>query len=209
MHTMGRVAVTKVCEVCAAEFTAQRSTRRYCSEAHRQRAKRDRELAAEADESAERLGLWRHARCWWCDGPLFPDKPERDNERLAAIALAHKTMGNIRKYCSPEHRNAARRYRYRVARLTGTPYRDVTRYRVTQADEDSSYRVTDPTGDPYALTEPMPCWRSAEWHEMARLVLILMEQGFVLDHPEEGFVDLARVREFAARPPDEDAAQAS
>jgi hypothetical protein len=180
-----------VCAVCSTEFTAQRRTRRYCSEACRQRAKRARERAAE----------WPHLlpeeRCTWCAGPLFPEDP--------SLALKGKSRWtHRRKYCSAECRNAARRFRYRVA----------------QADEDSPYRVTGPpASDPDALAQPVPCWRSAEWHETACVVLALMGNGWVLarppDPPEfsegeltwtpaDAFpaewepVDLATAREFAA-----------
>ena len=94
-------------------------------------------------------------------------------------------MSHIRKYCSPECRNAARRYRYRVA----------------QTSEESPYRVVDPAGDPHALIEPTPCWRSADWHELARLVVTVMEKGWVLmPPPDEGQlgIDQAQVRDFMA-----------
>jgi hypothetical protein len=173
----GRVVVRVVCEECATEVAAQRSTRRYCSEACKQRAKRAREWAAQWDH------VLPEAKCRWCYGLLFPAKSDRDNERLA---LAHPWWTHRRKYCSPECRNAARRYCYRVARTS----------------EKSAYRVTDPVRDSYALAEPAPCWRSAEWHELARLVLAAMEKGWVLAPPPDqehiGEIGLTVVREIAA-----------
>jgi len=162
------------------EFSAQRSTRRYCGEACKQRAKRARERAAQWDH------LPPEARCQWCGGLLFPDKSERDNERLALYALGNPRRAHARKYCSCGCRNAARRFRYRVAHMS----------------EESAYRVTDPVPDPYALTEPAPCWRSAQWHEQARFVLTAMKIGWVLapapDQEHIGEIDLALVRDFAA-----------
>ena len=171
----------KVCEECAAEFTAQRSTRRYCSEACKQRAKRARERAGEW------AAPWQHvlaeAKCQWCGGLLFPDKPEHDNVRLA---LAHPWWTHRRKYCTHQCRSAARRYRYRVAHQR----------------EDAPYRVADTASDPYALAEPAPCWRSAEWHELARSVLAAMEKGWVLTPPLDqehlGAIDLTLAREIVA-----------
>ena len=109
------------------------------------------------------------ARCQRCGGLLFPDKSERENEHLVSIALAHPRQGHIRKYCSRECRNAARRFHHRVA----------------QVCEDSPYRVANPVSDPYVLAKPAPCWRSAEWHELARLVLTVMEKGWVLAPPPD------------------------
>jgi hypothetical protein len=185
------VAVTVVCADCGAKFTAQRRTRKYCSETCRQRAKRARERAAQWDH------LPLEARCAHCGGPLFPDNPSK-------ALKGNPNWTHHRKYCSRECRNAARRYRYRVA----------------LAGEDSPYRVAGPASDPDTLAEPVPCWRSAQWHEAARVVLTLMGNGWVLARPQDppefseeeltwrpadafpsGWrpVDLATAREFAAR----------
>jgi len=149
--------------MCAKVFTAQRSTRRTCSNACRQRAKRARKRAAQWDH------LLPEARCQWCGGPRFPGETDSENERRALIALTHPRRSHTRKYCSPECRKAARKFRYRVAGLS----------------DDSPYRVAGypMSGDRYALAEAVPCLLSAEWHEMARVVLSLIERGGVLALP--------------------------
>ena len=54
------------------------------------------------------------------------------------------------------------------------------RYRAAVADSDTSYRANelDMSG------EPMPCWRSPEWHQQAETLLSLASEGWRLLPPE-------------------------
>ena len=142
-------------------------------------------MQAESQAVRERAKRWDYLRpepeamCQRCGGPLYPDAPGKSSWSMGNPFWTHR-----RKYCCSSAGNTARRFRYRVAGLS----------------EDSRYRVT---GNRYALSEPVPCWRSEEWHLLAKVAIGLMEQGWVLtrelDFLEVERVTLADVRE-AVRP---------
>ena len=117
--------------------------------------------------------------CQRCGAPAVPGCA-----RQVLVEHGQSLLDSPPQVLLPECRNTARRFRYRVAGLS----------------EDSRYRVT---GNRYALSEPVPCWRSEEWHLLAKVAIGLMEQGWVLtrelDFLEVERVTLADVRE-AVRP---------
>lgn len=87
-------------------MTAQRSTKRYCSEACKQRAKRVMERAARAGEAA----------CLECGREIPGYRTEAERTRIAARSGSNVIYAG-RKYCGRECRQkaAARRRAYRVA----------------------------------------------------------------------------------------------
>jgi hypothetical protein len=189
-----------VCLECGGPLTAQRSTRMYCSEACKQRAKRKRQR-----EKAELCSPARPALdlCDWCRGPL---------DRYFAVRR-RRVSGP--RYCSDECKRRARRVREGLARDAKRREAEESRYRAAptrEAGDDfnrvkqaGAYGVTQPEFAwsrysvglaPYSVVQAgsyevspldvLPCGHTDEWHRVAERLLSLVAQGRVeLAEPDD------------------------
>jgi hypothetical protein len=110
-------------------MAAERSTRRYCSEACKQRAKRARERELATLENGE-------LPCLMCGAPM-PGAHE-----IISRKFGYRPP---RRYCGSECRQRARNYR-----------RQLARYRVGQPDQDRPYRVGSEPGVVIVTLSVMP-----------------------------------------------------
>jgi hypothetical protein len=189
--------VQKVCEECGDLMTARRSTKRYCSEACKQRAKRKWQREEEAVTGCRVCGkpLPRYDKnitvkvAGWPGGPpvvWLPDKLTKAEMRRARrqfppVRYARLTDSGWarrygpRAYCSEECRRVARRKRERLARyrrrVEDEQAEAMERERLYRVAQENAYRVTrEPDW-------PLECGHTREWHENAELVLRLLEAG--------------------------------
>lgn len=103
------------CQQCLRPMTAQRSTKRYCSEVCKQKAKR----------ALQRAGRNGEAACLECGREIPGYRTEAERRRIAARSRSGKVYAGG-KYCGPECRRKAalRRRAYRVAEAgQEAPYR--------------------------------------------------------------------------------------
>ena len=140
-----------MCLHCLGDMTAQRSTKLYCSEACKQRAKRVRER----QDATIRAGVMPCEIC------------------------GKETDTPTGKYCSDECRRKARRFRYRTRQFD--PYRVVwdrksRSYRVGGV-EISELEGPRGINDPDREHGPWPCWHDESWHKMARLLMDKIHSG--------------------------------